>query len=165
MAVTFLPGSSFRFLMLPMGIEADDDSGKLIEHLRTRELPENFERINDNVQTVRGVIDQDAYDLFNTVNRLRQAGSQRAACFQLQACHRAMVPDHEAVLDSTDLLRAPAVPESLLVVGAGAIGLEMADFFSAMRKSSRPASSQATSSASNSLTRTSLGSWPTPPLK
>lgn len=41
-------------------------------------------------------------------------------------------PDHEAVLDSTDLLNIPAVPESLLIIGAGAIGLEMADFFSAM---------------------------------
>lgn len=43
-----------------------------------------------------------------------------------------MAPDHEAVLDSTDMLRIAAVPESLIVVGAGAIGLEMADFFSAM---------------------------------
>ncbi len=41
-------------------------------------------------------------------------------------------PDHESVLDSTDMLAIPAVPESLIVVGAGAIGLEMADFFNAM---------------------------------
>lgn len=54
------------------------------------------------------------------------AGGSRSAAFP------GMVPDHEAVLDSTDMLCAPAVPESLLVVGAGAIGLEMADFFSAM---------------------------------
>lgn len=43
-----------------------------------------------------------------------------------------MTPDHDAVLDSTDMLRVPAIPESLIVVGAGAIGLEMADFFNAM---------------------------------
>jgi len=87
----FSPNSvNAKAYAVAMGIDAEDDAGKLIEHLRTHELPENFERINDNVQTVRGVIDQDAYDLFNTVNRLRQAGSQRAACFQLQACHRAM---------------------------------------------------------------------------
>ncbi|WP_066565773.1 hypothetical protein [Snodgrassella sp. CFCC 13594] len=74
-----------------MGLDVhSSDQGDLADHMRTRELPEYFERVNDNVQTVRGVIDQDAYDLFNTVNRLRQSGSQRAACFQLQACHMAM---------------------------------------------------------------------------
>lgn len=35
-------------------------------------------------------------------------------------------PDHQAVLDSTDFLRLTAMPESLIVVGAGFIGLEMA---------------------------------------
>lgn len=54
------------------------------------------------------------------------AGGSRSASFP------GMTPDHDAVLDSTDMLRAPAVPESLLVVGAGAIGLEMADFFNCM---------------------------------
>jgi len=38
--------------------------------------------------------------------------------------------DHDCVLDSTDVLEMEDAPESLLVVGAGAIGLEMADFFS-----------------------------------
>jgi len=38
--------------------------------------------------------------------------------------------DHDCVLDSTDVLELEEAPESLLVVGAGAIGLEMADFFS-----------------------------------
>ena len=54
------------------------------------------------------------------------AGGSRSAAFP------GMAPDHVAVLDSTDMLRIAAVPESLIVVGAGAIGLEMADFFSAM---------------------------------
>lgn len=54
------------------------------------------------------------------------AGGSRSAAFP------GMTPDHDAVLDSTDMLRAAAVPESLIVVGAGAIGLEMADFFNAM---------------------------------
>lgn len=40
--------------------------------------------------------------------------------------------DHQAVLDSTDLMFIAEVPKSLCVVGAGAIGLELADFFSAM---------------------------------
>ena len=38
--------------------------------------------------------------------------------------------DHDCVLDSTDVLELVEAPESLIVVGAGAIGLEMADFFS-----------------------------------
>lgn len=58
--------------------------------------------------------------------RIIMAGGSRSAAFP------GMAPDHDAVLDSTDMLRITAVPESLIVVGAGAIGLEMADFFSAM---------------------------------
>jgi len=38
--------------------------------------------------------------------------------------------DHDCVLDSTDVLELEDAPDSLIVVGAGAIGLEMADFFS-----------------------------------
>ncbi|MFT4302724.1 MAG: FAD-dependent oxidoreductase, partial [Desulfovibrio sp.] len=54
------------------------------------------------------------------------------ACGTSSASFPGLTPDHHNVLDSTDLLRISAVPESLIVVGAGAIGLEMADFFSAM---------------------------------
>ncbi|SBW07155.1 Pyridine nucleotide-disulfide oxidoreductase [uncultured delta proteobacterium] len=42
-----------------------------------------------------------------------------------------MEPDGEAVLDSTMLLAQSAIPESLLVIGAGAIGMEFSDFFAA----------------------------------
>jgi len=38
-------------------------------------------------------------------------------------------PDHARILDSTDLLDLDAAPASLAVIGAGAIGLEMADFW------------------------------------
>ena len=58
--------------------------------------------------------------------RIILTGGSRSAAFP------GMAPDHNAVLDSTDMLRIAAVPESLIVVGAGAIGLEMADFFSAI---------------------------------
>ena len=54
------------------------------------------------------------------------AGGSRSAAFP------GLAPDHNAVLDSTEMLSVPAVPESLIIVGAGAIGLEMADFFNAM---------------------------------
>jgi dihydrolipoamide dehydrogenase len=40
-----------------------------------------------------------------------------------------MEPDHSRILDSTDLLDLEEAPESLAVIGAGAIGLEMADFW------------------------------------
>ncbi|WP_037585797.1 hypothetical protein [Stenoxybacter acetivorans] len=80
----------FSAMGLSPDTETDTETDDWLDRVYDKELPEYFERINDNVQTVRGVIDQDAYDLFNTVNRLRQDGSQRAACFQLQACHRAM---------------------------------------------------------------------------
>lgn len=43
-----------------------------------------------------------------------------------------LTPDNDAVLDSTALLQLSAVPESLLIVGAGAIGLELGDFFHAL---------------------------------
>ncbi len=38
-------------------------------------------------------------------------------------------PDHARILDSTDLLDLDEAPASLAVIGAGAIGLEMADFW------------------------------------
>lgn len=43
-----------------------------------------------------------------------------------------LCPDHDAVLDSTDMLHLTEVPESLLIIGAGAIGLELGDFFAAL---------------------------------
>ena len=41
-----------------------------------------------------------------------------------------MAVDHDCVLDSTDLLELEEAPHSLIVVGAGPIGLELAVFFS-----------------------------------
>ncbi len=43
-----------------------------------------------------------------------------------------LTPDGDAVLDSTAVLRLPEVPESLIVVGAGAIGMELGDFFDSL---------------------------------
>ncbi len=44
----------------------------------------------------------------------------------------ALAPDGDAVLDSTGILELASVPESLLVIGAGAIGLELGHFYSTM---------------------------------
>ena len=43
-----------------------------------------------------------------------------------------LVPDGDCVLDSTALMRLSEVPQSLIIVGAGAIGLELGDVFGAM---------------------------------
>ncbi|WP_298998070.1 FAD-dependent oxidoreductase [uncultured Desulfovibrio sp.] len=54
------------------------------------------------------------------------------ACGSSSAAFPGLTPDHDCVLDSTDLLGIESVPESLVIIGAGAIGLELGDFFSAM---------------------------------
>lgn len=68
------------------GICDDDDYNETV----IKQLKNLAEHINDNVQSVRGVIDQDAFELFNMVTRLRESGSNRAACFQLFASEEAM---------------------------------------------------------------------------
>ena len=73
-----------------MGIEIPTECDDPENFIRTRKLPYYFEMINNKVQTIRGVIDKDAYQLFTDVTRLRQNGSLRAACFQLYACRQAM---------------------------------------------------------------------------
>ncbi|MDO5483346.1 MAG: NAD(P)/FAD-dependent oxidoreductase, partial [Desulfovibrionaceae bacterium] len=73
------------------------------------------------------VLDTDGQTILSLAGQnIILAGGSRSAAFP------GLEPDHNCVLDSTDLLNIPTVPESLLIVGAGAIGLEMADFFNAM---------------------------------
>ena len=43
-----------------------------------------------------------------------------------------MEPDHDVILDSTDLLELAETPASLAIIGAGAIGLEMGQFWERM---------------------------------
>ncbi len=54
------------------------------------------------------------------------------ACGSSSASFPGLTPDGDAVLDSTGILNLPEVPESLIIVGAGAIGLELGDFFGMM---------------------------------
>lgn len=75
------------------GIQCEEDFTK--EQLEMLESLNS--RVNNNVQAVRGVIDQDAYDLFNTVTSLRRTGSYRAACMQLFACEAAMRSQNQYV--------------------------------------------------------------------
>lgn len=54
------------------------------------------------------------------------------SCGSSSASFPGLTPDGDAVLDSTGVLNLPEVPESLIIVGAGAIGLELGDFFGMM---------------------------------
>ena len=54
------------------------------------------------------------------------------ACGSRNAAFPGMEPDGDCVLNSTSLLAIETIPSSLLVIGAGAIGLEMGHFFAAM---------------------------------
>lgn len=63
---------------------------------------------------------------------LLRAGDIIVATGSRSAVFPGLEPDGKAVLDSTMLLELETLPQSLLVVGGGAIGLEFSDFFSAM---------------------------------
>lgn len=54
------------------------------------------------------------------------------ACGSRPAAFPGMAPDNDCVLDSTALMHLTEVPASLIIVGGGAIGLELGDFFAAM---------------------------------
>lgn len=72
------------------GVKLEDIVDTADDYIIDTFLPNLFERINDNVQTIRGEIDRDAYQLFTDVKELIQDGSLRAACFQLYACCQSM---------------------------------------------------------------------------
>lgn len=61
-----------------------------------------------------------------------RAGHIILACGSRSAAFPGLTPDHTHILDSTDMLNLPEVPESLIIVGGGAIGLELGDFFAAL---------------------------------
>lgn len=54
------------------------------------------------------------------------------ACGSSSASFPGLKPDGDAVLDSTGILNLPEIPESMIIVGAGAIGLELGDFFGSL---------------------------------
>lgn len=70
-------------------------------------------------------VEGDSPATLKTTNIILATGSRSAAFPGLE-------PDGDAVLDSTMLLALDKAPESLLIVGAGAIGIEFSDFFSSM---------------------------------
>lgn len=72
------------------------------------------------------------FDAADGTGRVLTCADIILACGSSSAAFPGLTPDHDCVLDSTDLLQVAAIPESLVIVGAGAIGLEMADFFAAM---------------------------------
>lgn len=72
------------------------------------------------------------FDAADGTQRILTCADIVLACGSSSAAFPGLTPDHDCVLDSTDLLQVADIPESLVIVGAGAIGLEMADFFAAM---------------------------------
>lgn len=67
----------------------------------------------------------DAATTLRATNIIIASGSRSASFPGLE-------PDGTAILDSTMLLELRTAPRSLLVVGAGAIGMEFADFFASL---------------------------------
>lgn len=72
------------------------------------------------------------FDAADGTHRVLTCADIILACGSSSAAFPGLTPDHDCILDSTDLLQVADIPESLVIVGAGAIGLEMADFFAAM---------------------------------
>lgn len=54
------------------------------------------------------------------------------ACGSRPATPAALAHDGHCVLNSTELLQLQSIPSSLIIIGGGAIGLELGDFFAAM---------------------------------
>ncbi len=105
----FLKGSSQTLgkNMAAMGIELVQGRGVLAGDGRVR------------VHAGESILELDADDII-------------LACGSSNATFPGMAPDGDAVLDSTGLLQLSTIPKSLLVIGAGAIGLELGHFFAEM---------------------------------
>jgi len=54
------------------------------------------------------------------------------ACGTSPAVFPSLAPDNDCILNSTELLRIAEVPESIIILGSEAIGLELGDFFAAV---------------------------------
>lgn len=73
-----------------VGFQNPINQHNFTHHINTEVIPEYLALINDNFQAVRGVIEDEAFELFQLMNRLNQSGSLQSACFQIRACDAAM---------------------------------------------------------------------------
>jgi len=73
------------------------------------------------------VISQDSQNTIEFKNLIIATGSKPASIKGLE-------PDHKFILDSDDILNLPELPESVLIVGSGAIGIEWARILSNLGK-------------------------------
>ncbi len=98
-----LKKSQLKHLISSLGFEADlNDSSKSITAQMLRDLAQNkipnvVQSIETNVQEAKGVIGEDAAELYNLIKRLSSAGTYRAAALQLHACNAAMAQEHPTV--------------------------------------------------------------------
>lgn len=98
-----LKKSQLKHLITCLGFEADtNDSLKSITAQMLRDLAQNkipnvVQSIETNVQEAKGVIGEDAAELYNLIKRLSGAGTYRAATLQLHACNAAMAQEHPTV--------------------------------------------------------------------
>ena len=98
-----LKKSQLKHLISCLGFEADpEDSSKAITAQMLRDLAQNkipnvVQSIETNVQEAKGVIGEDAAELYNLIKRLSGAGTYRAATLQLHACNAAMAQEHPTV--------------------------------------------------------------------
>lgn len=77
-------------LMRHVGFQSAINQHNFNSYITSEVLPSYLSKVNDNFQAVRGVIDYEAFELFQLMNRLNQAGSLQSACYQLQACEAAL---------------------------------------------------------------------------
>ena len=127
-------GSSYRVKQVICGEDLGMRLGKTLEH-EVDVLEHQFQR--NNVRTLAGMARfTDAHNL--TV--LQADGSEMPVCADkiliavgTEPFHPEAIPfDDDHVLDSDAIIQAPRVPRSLVVIGAGVIGIEYATIFSAL---------------------------------
>jgi NAD(P) transhydrogenase len=127
-------GSSYRVKEVICGDDLGMRLGKTLEH-EVDVLEHQFQR--NNVRTLAGTA---RFTEPNTLAVIQSDGAELAVSADkiliavgTEPFHPENIPfDDQHVLDSDAIITAPRVPRSLVVIGAGVIGIEYATIFSAL---------------------------------
>jgi len=127
-------GSSYRVKEVICGDDLGMRLGKTLEH-EVDVLEHQFQR--NNVRTLAGMA---RFTEPNTLAVIQSDGAELAVsadkiliALGTEPFHPENIPfDDQHVLDSDAIITAPRVPRSLVVIGAGVIGIEYATIFSAL---------------------------------
>jgi NAD(P) transhydrogenase len=127
-------GSSYRVKEVICGDDLGMRLGKTLEH-EVDVLEHQFQR--NNVRTLAGMA---RFTEPNTLAVIQSDGAELAVSADkiliavgTEPFHPENIPfDDQHVLDSDAIITAPRVPRSLVVIGAGVIGIEYATIFSAL---------------------------------